>query len=108
MARRLPGLRGGRANNRLTSTASEHDDWARRYRRGAASTSVASRSGVIGSSAMVTPSGASASSTALASAAGAIMRPPSPPPFTPYSVKGEGVSTCPISMRGTSWAVGSR
>jgi hypothetical protein len=32
------------------------------------------------------------------------MRPPSPPPFTPYSVKGESVSTWPISMRGTACA----
>ena len=44
-----------------------------------------------------TPKGASASSTAAARAAGAIMRPPSPPPLTPYSVKGDGVSTWPIS-----------
>src|SRR5262249_4222990 len=74
----------------------------------ATSTRVATRSGVIGSSSIVTPSGASASSTALASAAGAIMRPPSPPPFTPYSVNGDGASPLPISMRGASCAVGSR
>ena len=51
------------------------------------------RSGVIGSSVRRTPSGYSASLTAALMAAGAIIRPPSPPPLTPCGVYGNGVST---------------
>ena len=51
------------------------------------------RSGVIGSSVRRTPSGASASLTAALMAAGAIIRPPSPPPLMPCGVYGDGVST---------------
>ena len=39
-----------------------------------------------------TPKSPSASLTALAMAAGGGMAPPSPSPFTPYSVSGEGVT----------------
>jgi hypothetical protein len=43
-------------------------------------------SGVIGISAILMPKGLSASSTALVTAGGATIRPPSPPPLTPYAV----------------------
>src|SRR5262249_13323657 len=66
------------------------------------------RSGVIGSSVMRTPSGARASLTAALIAAGAIIRPPSPPPLTPGGVYGDGVATCPIASSGTSIADGIR
>src|SRR5947209_2415442 len=49
-------------------------------------------SGVIGNSSILTPKGLSASSTARVTAGGATIRPPSPPPLTPYAVKGEGVT----------------
>ena len=49
-------------------------------------------SGVIGISAIVTPKGARASSTARVIAGGETILPPSPPPLTPNSVKGDGVS----------------
>src|SRR5262249_35405620 len=65
-----------------------------------------SRSGVTGSSLISTPSGASASAMALATAAGAPMVPPSPTPLKPPSVVGEGWSRWITSMGGTSPAVG--
>ena len=50
------------------------------------------RRGVTGVSFTSTPKSPSASLTALAMAAGGGMAPPSPSPFTPYSVSGEGVT----------------
>ena len=65
--------------------------------------------GVSGSESTLMPSGLSASSTAAAMAGGAPMRPPSPPPLMPYSVKGDGVSTWPTRMStGVSIRVGCR
>ena len=61
----------------------------------------------IGSSSMRAPKGARASSTARVTAGGAIMRPPSPPPFTPCAVYGEGVWRNATSIRGTSGAPGT-
>ena len=46
-------------------------------------------SGVIVISAIVTPKGARASSTARVIAGGETILPPSPPPLTPNSVKGD-------------------
>ncbi len=66
------------------------------------------RSGVIGSSVRRTPNGCSASLTAALIAAGAIIRPPSPPPLTPCGVYGDGVSTWPMVSSGTSIADGIR
>src|SRR6185369_15004564 len=50
--------------------------------------------------------GASASSTALAMAAGGEMAPPSPTPLTPSGLRGDGYSRCTVSMSGSSIAVG--
>ena len=47
-------------------------------------------------------------STALAIAVGATSRPPSPAPFTPYSVNGEGVSRCSTTISGTSCRLGQQ
>src|SRR6185503_2878548 len=54
-------------------------------------------SGRMGSAVTATPSGATASATALAMAAGAPMVPPSPMPLYPPGVSGEGVSRWPMS-----------
>ena len=54
------------------------------------------------------PSGASASATALATAAWAPIAPPSPMPLNPPGFVDESVSMCPISISGTSVVVGSR
>src|SRR3989442_8904041 len=67
-----------------------------------------SRSPVTGSSVISIPSGARASATALATAAGAPIVPPSPTPLKPPSVVGEGRSTWWTSIAGTSPAVGTR
>jgi undecaprenyl-diphosphatase len=64
------------------------------------------RSGVSGSDRTTAPKGDSASSTALATAAGPGMDPPSPTPLAPSGVNGEGVSSRPTSISGTSSAVG--
>src|SRR5262249_20147650 len=55
-----------------------------------------------------TLTGASASSTALAMAAGGEMAPPSPMPLMPKGLRGEGYSRCTVSMAGSSIAVGTR
>ena len=65
------------------------------------------RDGVSGCSVAVIPSWARASATALNTAGGAPMAPPSPMPFTP-SGWAEGVSMWLISSTGTSVVVGSR
>jgi len=64
-------------------------------------------SGVSGWAVTRTPSGARASRTALASAAGDAMAPPSPMPLKPPGAA-LGVTTWPYSRSGTSAAVGSR
>src|SRR6266540_5173240 len=66
------------------------------------------RSGVTGSSVISIPSGARASATALAMAAGAPMVPPSPTPLKPPRVDGDGCSRCITSTHGSSAAVGIR
>src|SRR6266550_9339194 len=63
------------------------------------------RAGVNGSS---TPSTPSASATAFAIATGALIVVPSPSPFAPSAVNGEGVSRCAILTEGMSAAVGHR
>src|SRR4029453_4960758 len=55
-----------------------------------------------------TPKGDSASSTALASAAGGEIAPPSPMPLTPSGFRGDGYSRCTVSMGVSSMAVGTR
>ena len=67
-----------------------------------------SRWGVSGSSVISTPSGASASAIAFATAAGAPIVPPSPTPLKPPSVVGDGRSRWCTSIAGTSEAVGTR
>src|SRR5262249_39243908 len=52
--------------------------------------------------------GASASSTALAMAAGGEIAPPSPMPLMPRGFRGDGYSRCTVSMGGSSMAVGTR
>src|SRR5437763_14859658 len=64
-------------------------------------------SGVKGISRAVTPSGARASSTALAMAAGAATLPASPAPFTPRTLSGLGVSVSVSSKTGTVEASGT-
>ena len=49
-----------------------------------------------------------ASATAFVMAAGVSIELPSPIPFAPSALAGEGVSTWPISICGTSTAVGQR
>ena len=49
-----------------------------------------------------------ASQTAFAITTGGAMAPPSPSPFTPNELRGEGVSWCITVMGGTSEADGSR
>src|SRR6516162_2418656 len=64
------------------------------------------RSGVIGSSKISIPNGASASARALAMAAGAPIVPPSPIPRKPSTVDGASVSRWTVDIDGTSVAVG--
>src|SRR6185503_17886188 len=66
------------------------------------------RRGVMGDSVISTPSAASASFTAFAIAAGGAMAPPSPMPFCPKRVYGDGVSRWSIRIEGTSVALGNR
>ena len=61
--------------------------------------------GVIGSSTSSMPS---ASATAFARQTGVLMVLPSPTPFAPSGVNGEGDSMCRIVGAGTSHAVGTR
>ena len=57
----------------------------------------------------VTPSGATASATALATAAKAPIVPPSPTPFEPSAVRGLGDSMCSsVISAGMSVASGTR
>src|SRR5262249_15321296 len=74
------------------------------HARGLRLTSV---SGRMGSVVISTPSGFTASATALAMAAGAPMVPPSPMPLCPPGVSGDGVSRWPRVNDGRSPAVGS-
>ena len=50
----------------------------------------------------------SASATALAMQTGVLMQLPSPTPFVPSGVNGDGVSMCRITGVGTSIGVGTR
>jgi hypothetical protein len=54
------------------------------------------------------PSGESASATALATHTGVLMLLPSPRPLAPRGVNGDGVSLCRITASGTSQLVGTR
>ena len=65
-------------------------------------------SGESGSSRTSTPSGPSASPTALATAEAAPMVPPSAMPLKPLTVTGGGVSECTTSTDGSSIVVGRR
>src|SRR5919197_1516803 len=67
-----------------------------------------SRVGDMGSSVILTPSGASASLTALAITAGTVMELDSPSPLDPSGVSGEGETTWAMSITGASEAVGTR
>ena len=60
------------------------------------------RSGVSGNSVTVTPNGRSASSMALATAAGTMPGVPSPLPLEPSGVWGEGTLCSMVSMCGRS------
>jgi len=62
---------------------------------------------VTGSAVMGTPSGASASPTALASAAGTVIELDSPRPFDPSGVKGDGEATWTMSSVGACVAHGT-
>src|SRR5690606_29968749 len=64
-------------------------------------------SGVMGVSSSSTPVGRSASLTALSTAAGAPMVPPSPAPLAPVSVNADGVCRWWRRTSGISWAVGT-
>ena len=65
------------------------------------------RSGVAGMSMCLMPSGETASTTALITAAGAPIAPISPTPFTPNGFMGQGVSVASVSKLGRSPARGS-
>jgi len=66
------------------------------------------RSGVSGVSRIVIPKGSGAFSTALTTAAGLAIERPSPIPFAPSDVNGEGETMCVTSMSGRSGAIGTR
>src|SRR5882672_514158 len=61
--------------------------------------------GVIGSSLIRIPSGASASLTAFAMTAGTVIDEDSPSPFEPSGVRGDGDTMCAMSICGASLAV---
>ena len=61
----------------------------------------------MGSSVMLTPSGVSASLTALAMTAGTVMELDSPSPLEPSGVRGDGETTWSISIVGASPADGT-
>src|SRR5439155_23273581 len=65
------------------------------------------RHGRAGVSVSRTPSGASASSIAFAIAAGGEIAPPSPSPFMPSGLRGEGNSRWTVSIAGRSLATGT-
>src|ERR1700722_18559944 len=54
-----------------------------------------------------TPNGANASHTALDTATGGATAPPSPTPFTPRGLSGDGECMCTIRIGGMSAATGS-
>jgi hypothetical protein len=66
------------------------------------------RAGVSGACDMLTPRSASASSTAEITAAATGIVPPSPTPFTPSGLSGEGLSWKRSYILGVSVAAGSR
>ena len=63
------------------------------------------RDGPSGTLRTTTPRSASASSTALATAAGDAIAPPYPSPFTPSALSGDGTLTCASANSGASAAV---
>src|SRR5207249_11687908 len=65
------------------------------------------RAGVTGVSVIRTSNGASASSIALAMAAGGEMAPPSPSPLAPSGLRGDGNSRWTVSIGGRSSAFGT-
>ena len=66
------------------------------------------RSGVVGMSMSVTPSGDNASITALTTAGGEPMVPASPTPFHPPGLLVDGVMTWSVTKEGSSAADGTR
>src|SRR2546425_12099573 len=64
------------------------------------------RAGVTGVSVMRTPNDASASSIALAMAAGGEMAPPSPSPLAPSGLRGDGNSRWTVSIGGGAAGLG--
>src|SRR5262249_45471365 len=79
---------------------------ASRMRR-ARSIASATRRGASGVSLKLAPISRKASATALAIAAGGAIAPPSPNPFTPYSVVSAGVTRCAMRTSGISGAHGT-
>lgn len=100
----------------MTGTSSSADGGARRAiaapaRQPAAparARAVQTRNGVAGVSVISTPSGASASLIAQMIAAGVVCIAPSPQPFAPSGVTGEGVTVKSRCEIGTSWIDGTR
>src|SRR5690606_34085733 len=76
-------------------------------RHDAASSALATVSGVMGVLSSSVPVPRSASLTAFSTAAGAPMVPPSPAPLAPVSVNAQGVSRWSMPTSGISWAVGT-
>ena len=72
------------------------------------STRLRTAAGISGVRVILAPNGARASSTALAIAAGGEIAPPSPMPFTPSGLRGDGYSRWIVSISGRSVAVGTR
>src|SRR5262249_24050774 len=77
------------------------------FARRAASIASETRRGVSGVSLKVAPISRNASATALAMAAGGAIAPPSPSPFTPYSVVSAGVTRGTMRTEGISGADGT-
>jgi len=65
------------------------------------------RSSVTGMSTCSTPSGESVSTTALTTVGGATMAPPSPTPFAPVGLWGDGVTVSSTSSGGIWVVLGS-
>src|SRR5262249_1130959 len=98
-ARRAPGLT--RALEAKPTRQATGRAWRARTIR------AATLAAVNGVSVTHAPKGASASSTALAMAAGGEIAPPPPRPLTPSGLRGEGYSRCTVSIGGRSSALGT-
>src|SRR5262249_56010902 len=72
----------------------------------ASSIRLSTTDGPSGARVTLTSNGRSASSMALAIAAGGEIAPPSPMPLMPSGFRGEGYSRCTVSIAGSSLAVG--